>query len=47
MEHDYQVLLHKDRHVRVILYLKIIIGLITIMSTDDILENSDSRDQYL
>jgi len=41
---DYQVLLCKDRHVWEILYLKIIIDLV-IMSTDDVLENSESSDQ--
>ena len=45
MEHDYQVLLHKDRHVWEFLYLKIIIGLVIIMRTDDVLENIESCDQ--
>jgi len=42
MEHDYEVLLCKDWHVWQILYLKIIIGLVIIISTDDVLENSES-----
>jgi len=44
-EHDYQLLLCKDQYVWEILYLKLIIGLVIIMSTYDFLENSEAHAQ--
>jgi len=43
-EHVHQVLLCKDWHVWEILYLKIIIGLVIIMSINDVLETSESHE---
>jgi len=46
LKHDYQVLLHIDQHVWGTLYLKIISGLVNIMGTDDVLENSEYHEYH-